>query len=171
MLRCKWISQRTILATIKTRIQSAHWSNPQIALFTAMVWYGKDTWNSYVVVSDNISHDRYCVDTFLRAILSNHGEKNPLFKYLRVLSDGAASQFKHKYNFANITPLKDDFNLKSLKRTFFFASSHGKGAVDGIGAVAKLHVWNNVRSQKTLLRNATSMNSAKISLFLLFLCH
>lgn len=120
MLRCKWISQRTILATIKTRIQSAHWSNPQIALFTAMVWYGKDTWNSYVVVSDNISHDRYCVDTFLRAILSNHGEKNPLFKYLRVLSDGAASQFKHKYNFANITPLKDDFNLKSLKRTFFF---------------------------------------------------
>ncbi|KAJ4430233.1 hypothetical protein ANN_22445 [Periplaneta americana] len=52
---------------------------------------------------------------------------------------------------------REDFNLVSLKWTFF-ASSHGKGTVDVIGAVAKRHVWNNVCSQKTVVRNADTIH-------------
>lgn len=147
----------------QNEIQSAHWSNPQIALFTAVIWCGKETCESYAVVSENITHDRYCVDIFLRAVLNTHISKNSSFKHLHVFSDGAASQFKQKYNFANITLLKQDFRLESLKWTFF-ASSHGKGAVDGIGAIVKHHVWNKVRSLKTVVRSADAFRDCCKSL-------
>lgn len=134
-------------------IQASHWSNPQVALFTVVIWYGESKCDSYAVVSDNISHDRYCVDTFLRAVLDDHLSKNPSVTSLHVFSDRAASQFKQKYNFSNIRLLKNDYNLERFVWTFF-ASSHGKGAVDGIGAVVKRYVWNMVRSHKKVVRNA-----------------
>lgn len=79
-----------------------------MSLFTAVLWYGKDNCDSYAVARDNISHDHYCVDHFLRMILDSHKEMNPHMKKLNVFSDGTALQFKQKYNFAITTFIKQD---------------------------------------------------------------
>lgn len=56
-----------------------------------------------------------------------------------------------------MTLVKQKYNLDTLTWTFF-ATSHGKGAVDGIGAIVKRHVWNQVRSKRVpqTVRNAES---------------
>ncbi|KAJ4436434.1 hypothetical protein ANN_19067 [Periplaneta americana] len=55
------------------------------------------------------------------------------------------------------------FNLSNLTWTFF-ATSHGKGAVDGIGAVVKRKVWNLVRARKVTVRDAETFARACSSL-------
>jgi len=42
----------------------------------------------------------------------------------------------------------------------FFATSHGKGAVDGIGGAAKRHVWAKVSTRKTVVYDAAGFVSA-----------
>lgn len=69
-----------------------------------------------------------------------------------IFSDGCAAQFKNKYTLSNICFSENDFNLKIEWN--FFATSHGKGAVDGIGGLTKRLVWNEVRSKKKVLNNA-----------------
>jgi hypothetical protein len=139
-------------AQYQNEIQSAHWGNPQVCVFTGVVWYG-DEKASYAIVADNISHDRFCVDVFIRKIIDIYKEKFPTLKTVNIFSDGCAAQFKSRYNFANMTLMKKDYDLAELTWSFF-ATSHGKGAVDGIGAVVKRHVWNAVRAKDVAVRNA-----------------
>ena len=62
-------------------------------------------------------------------------EKNLRMKTLIIFTDGAASQFKNKYimEYAAKMALKKNINLEWN----FFANSHGKGVVDGIGGTLK----------------------------------
>ena len=42
----------------------------------------------------------------------------------------------------------------------FFATSHGKGAVDGVGGVLKRRVWNKVKARQVVIRNAAEFTDA-----------
>ena len=46
-------------------------------------------------------------------------------------SDGAASQFKSRYNFLNVAFHQRDFECDA--DWSFFRTAHGKGPVDGVG--------------------------------------
>ncbi len=46
-------------------------------------------------------------------------------------SDGAVSHFKQRFLFHNITYFEEDYGIETTWD--FIATSHGKGAVDGIG--------------------------------------
>ncbi|KAJ4434497.1 hypothetical protein ANN_23059 [Periplaneta americana] len=100
---------------------------------------------------------------FIQIPVSDHQKKNEAMKNVNIFSDGCAGQLKCKYNFSNITLLKEQFNLFNLTWTFF-ATSHGKGAVDGIGAVVKRKVWNLVRARKVTVRDADTFARACSSL-------
>ena len=50
-------------------------------------------------------------------------------------SDGAASQYKNRKNFLNLCHHKEDFGLSA--EWHFSATSHGKGACDGLGGTVK----------------------------------
>lgn len=52
-------------------------------------------------------------------------------KTVKVFSDGCASQFKNRYNLSNLCFFLDDFEL--IGEWHFLATSHGKGAVVGVG--------------------------------------
>ncbi|CAF4960704.1 unnamed protein product, partial [Rotaria socialis] len=56
--------------------------------------------------------------------------------------DGAASQFKQRYHFRNLTSIANERNIDL--RWNFFATSHGKGVVDGIVGVVKRLVWSAI---------------------------
>ena len=50
-------------------------------------------------------------------------------------SDGAASQYKNRKNFLNLCFHKSDFGVPA--EWHFSATSHGKGACDGLGGTVK----------------------------------
>ena len=54
-------------------------------------------------------------------------------------SDGAASQYKNKFNFINLS--KDQENFRISAQWNFFAISQGKGACDGIGGAVKRQAY------------------------------
>jgi hypothetical protein len=89
---------------------------------------------SFVFLSSNLDHG----SQFVRAA------QMKLVPYLKTLikvkkiiywSDGAASQFKNKWNFFFLSLHKKNFGM--LAEYNFFATAHGKGAVDGVGATVK----------------------------------
>ena len=55
---------------------------------------------------------------------------------IHYFTDGCASQYKHKYSFANVCYHDIDFPGVTCE-WHFFATSHGKGACDGIGGTMK----------------------------------
>ena len=56
-------------------------------------------------------------------------------KKIYYFSDGAASQYKNRKNFINACHHSSDFNISA--EWHFSATSHGKGACDGIGGTVK----------------------------------
>ena len=50
-------------------------------------------------------------------------------------SDGAAAQYKNKKNFSNLCHHEADFGIEA--QWHLFATSHGKGACDGLGGTVK----------------------------------
>ena len=77
--------------------------------------------------------------------LFNHlATKNPQIKTINIFSDAASSQFKQRYLFSNLHEWATDFGVQLVWN--FFATSHGKGAVDGIGGSLKRSVWRVVRA-------------------------
>lgn len=51
-------------------IQSAHWSNTLVTIFTCVTWMaGMKKCNA--LVSDNLSHDKYSVWSFLKVIMDD----------------------------------------------------------------------------------------------------
>ena len=67
-----------------------------------------------------------------------------------IFSDGSSSQFKNQYVFNFLSALRELHKLESLN-WHFFATSHGKGAVDGIGGTVKRNVWMETLSRKAVV--------------------
>jgi hypothetical protein len=134
----------------QNEIQAAHWSNAQCTLFTAFAWLGRNETQSYVLVSDNLDHGKVSVYTYLNDILKDMKLKNPDIDEVHIFSDGAASQFKQRFLFSNLVL----FQKNGLKVTWnFFATSHGKGVVDGIGGCVKGSVWRRILCGIASVRN------------------
>ena len=74
------------------------------------------------------------------------------FHTVHFFSDGAASQFKQKYNFVNLTYLQEQ---GVTVHWHFFATSHGKWAVDGVGGEVKRMAWLDVLSGKKRIQCAS----------------
>jgi len=82
--------------SFQDEIQSAHFVYKQVTLFTAVVWSAAKCY-SYVIVSDNIKHDKESVHAFLAKLLTSVKCELPQLKSVRFFSDGATSQFKQKF--------------------------------------------------------------------------
>ncbi|CAF1021678.1 unnamed protein product [Adineta ricciae] len=80
-------------------------------------------WNSK---SLNLTHDKFVVDADLAIILNHIATTLP----------------NQRFHFRNLTRIANKYNI-SLSWNFF-ATSHGKGVVDGIGGSAKRLVWSAV---------------------------
>ena len=146
-------------ATYQDEIQSAHWHQKQVTVFTAVIWVNQNDCKSYAVVSDCLNHNKEAVCTFLCTILADIQSHWPDLKNLDIFTDGAASQFKNKYIFCFLcTKLPV---ISAIKITWhFFATSHGKGAVDGIGGVVKRAVSTAVNSRSHVVTDAASFLEA-----------
>lgn len=73
-------------------------------------------------------------------------------KSVSIWSDGPSSQFKNRYIALHALEEKHGINIMWN----FFATSHGKGPVDGIGGSVKRHVWTAVKTRKVIVNDAAS---------------
>ncbi len=73
--------------------------------------------------------------TFLNHIILDVKKDCRDVESIAFFSDGAASQFKQRFLFHNIIYLEEVYGIKTTWN--FFATSHGKGAVDGTGCHEK----------------------------------
>lgn len=132
-------------------IQTAHWSHSQITIFTCCLWLPNQPVQSFAIISDDKSHSKFSVWTFLKNIITNIKITNDI-DYLCLFSDNCAGQFKSKFTLSNLCWFETDFGLNAEWN--FFSSSHGKGAMDGVGGVVKRTVWTAVKARKVLISDA-----------------
>lgn len=139
--------------TIKTQneIQSAYFAHGQISIFTAVIWL-RNKVESFAFASDNLNHDKVSVFYYVDQIISFIKAHYSKVSTLDIFSDGAASQFKQRYTLSTLFIYAAKYNLKLNWN--FFATSHGKGAVDDVGASVKSVVWRKIKANKCIIHNA-----------------
>ena len=124
---------------VQNEIQSYHWCNDQCTIHPAVMYYigddGKLNVKSFTFISKDLSHDTPFVYEVQRRIIEVLRQSYPFIYKVLYFSDGCAGQYKNFKNFINICYHKDDFGLEAEWN--FFATSHGKSAVDGIGGTVK----------------------------------
>ncbi len=148
VLQVDFSENATIMSQNET--QSAHWNHSQATLFIAHAWTGEG--KSFAIVSDALTHTKESVWVFMSYLLKKLKEDNPCLEVLNIFSDGAGSQFKQKYLFSNLHAWEQDYSMSI--RWNFFATSHGKGEVDGIGGTVKRAVWRRVKSDRVHIISA-----------------
>lgn len=139
-------------ATSQDEIQSAYFSQRQIAVFTAYVYVGRNLAIPYLIVSDDIVHSKEQVWCFLKMITSDLLKNHPELDIIRVLSDGCAQQFKNKFTLSNLLFAFEDFGV--CMEWHFFPTSHGKSPADGLGGTFKRNVYRRVMTRETEVGNA-----------------
>ena len=80
-------------------------------------------------------HSTAMVYTFLKTLIPLLKETHPQLREITYYSDGCAGQYKNRYNFINLLYHEKDFGI--IAHWNFFATSHGKGAADGIPGAMK----------------------------------
>ena len=132
----------------QNEIMSAMWSRVSVLLFTAALFF-KGKCQTFLVCSDTKNKDKNTIFTFIDFLYNNifNTEQPNIEKPSEevIWSDGPASEFKNRY-------MAKVLNLLSQKygRTFswkYFATSHGKGVVDGVGGNVKRLVREKMMSQ------------------------
>lgn len=130
-------------------VQSYHWQQSQVSLFTCSLYYNCKQ-HSIVIVSDSTDHTNDTVVDNMSRVLE---ELPTTIRKVKIWSDGPSSQFKNKYIAASLRFLENKHNVKIQWN--YFATSHGKGPVDGIGGSVKRQVRQAVLSRKDHVYNAT----------------
>ena len=74
---------------MQKEIQSAHWNHSQATLFTAHAWITTELSENIVIVSDDLTHNRYSVYIFMKSVIENLLVKHPKIKLINIFSDGA----------------------------------------------------------------------------------
>lgn len=139
---------------LQDEVQSAHWNQRQLTLFTSALYFN-DIYQSKVLVCDSLVHTKDTIVPMLCKLLEQLPKS---MKVLKVWSDGPSSQFKNKYIAATITHLETRFKIKIIWN--YFATSHGKGCIDGIGATSKCIVRKHIKARDCIVNSASDFVDA-----------
>lgn len=112
----------------------------------------KNFYQSYVIVSDETDHGKYTVAAFRKNLFNNLKKKLPNLRRIIDSTDGCAQQFKNTSTFSCLAFAFEDFGLSAEHHVM--ATSHCKGPHDGIGAVIKRRMKQEVLSKNVKVSNA-----------------
>lgn len=124
---------------VQDAAQGFHWDSSQCTVHPFVVYWreeGVSCHESFCCISDGTKHNTAMVYTFQQRLIPEIRKKVPTLKKVYYFSDGCAAQYKNKYNFVNVCAHDSDFDGVTCEWNFF-ATSHGKGACDGVGGVVK----------------------------------
>jgi hypothetical protein len=135
----------------QNEIQSGYWSHKQCTLFTAFAWINPGVTKSIVLVSDNLDHGKVSVFCYMDTIFKALKADYPEIEEINVFSDGAGSQFKQCFLFSTLYLYEKNHSVQVVWN--YFATSHGKGVVDGIGGSVKGYVYRRILSGSSTVKN------------------
>ena len=130
-------------------IQSAYWCQSKVFIFTMAVYLKDTDPEMHALITDLTDHTKTTIVVYLEYLLNIyavHGSDILLW------SDGTSSQFKNRF-MARFKEMSEE-KLASNIRWNFFATSHDKGAVDGVGGVLKQRAWNKVKARQVVIRRS-----------------
>lgn len=120
-------------------VQSAYWNTSMVSLHTMVAYFPEDraprNLQSYVAVSDVISHNATAVYAILKKIIPIIKEDYPVTKKIHYLTDSPPSQYRNKTIFQVLVDHETDFGMQAQWN--YLESGHGKGPCDGLGASVK----------------------------------
>jgi len=124
---------------VQDAAQGMHWNNSQATIHPFVVYFqlsDEEHHISFVVILDCLQHGTVAVHLFQRALIPLLKSALPFadINKIKYFSDGAASQYKNRKNFGNLCSHcshEADFGINA--EWHFSATSHGKGACDGVG--------------------------------------
>jgi len=121
-----------------SEIQAVHFgaSHQQASLHTIVMYVKGHSPICMCTISANLIHGPIGIWAHLKPVLTHIKTEFPHIHHLTFWSDGPSTQYKQKNNFYQITTQPFLEGFKSIAWNFF-ESSHGKGAVDGVGATVK----------------------------------
>ena len=117
-------------------------------------WINIHVKESFAFISDYLNHTKDVAYTFMSKLFNYLLKTYSSIKLINVFSDGTSSQFKQRYLFSNLHEWEKEFSINLIWN--FFATSHSKGAVDGIGGTIKRSVWRQVKANSLSPHNAKS---------------
>ncbi|KAJ1522002.1 hypothetical protein ONE63_002324 [Megalurothrips usitatus] len=138
---------------IQDAIQSYYWSQAQVTLHPFCSYFkenGEVKQVSFTVISEYMKHNVTAVHTFQKKLIAFLKSRQPRLQKIKYFSDGAAQQYKNKFNIINLTHHQEDFQVRG--EWHYFATSHGKGPCDGTAGALKREA-HKASLQKTLIRN------------------
>ena len=124
--------------TVQDAIPGFHWNNNQATVYNIVIYYKEETdikHCSLVIISDCLSHDTVSVYTFHKILIQFLKSKFAVVTKILYFSDGAPQQYKNNKNVLNLSYHKTDFGVDA--EWHYYATAHGKGPCDGLGAVVK----------------------------------
>ncbi|GBO23484.1 hypothetical protein AVEN_155726-1 [Araneus ventricosus] len=135
-------------------IQSAHWQQHQVSIFTAALYYSGFI-DPVALVSDCLNQAKEAVICYISYLLDNIPSN---IQQVEIGSDGPSSQFKNRFVVALLNVLEEKYSINIIWN--YFATSHGKGSVGGIGGSLKRQVFNQVKKRKCVVVNAADFLQA-----------
>ena len=138
-------------------VQSALWKQNQITLFTSVMWFSENI-KCDVTISDHLKHDKTPI-VFMGQLFYL---KNPDINTIKIWSDGPNSQFKNKYVMGSLDLLSKKHDIDIIWN--FSATSHGKGAVDGVGATVKREANQKTLTRRNAINNLDDFEMAVLNL-------
>lgn len=110
-------------------VQSAYWNASMVSLHTMVAYFSEDraprNLQSYVAVSDVISHNATAVYAILKIIIPIIKEDYPVTKKIHYLTDSPTSQYRNKTIFQVLVDHETDFGMQAQWN--YLESGHGKG--------------------------------------------
>lgn len=130
---------------LQDEAQGFHWTNSMATVHPCVIYFNKTdddgkkvlVHKSVVFISDCLTHNTVLVHLFQKKLIFFlKNELKPNLEKVYYFSDGSAAQYKNRKNFSNLCYHEEDFD--GVKAEWhFYATSHGKGACDGVGGTIK----------------------------------
>ena len=120
---------------------------PYILLWFITIILKRNTTLTLVIISDCLQHDTIAVYLYQTMLIMFLKQALPFpLKKIMYFCDGATSQYKNRKNFLNLCHHEMDFGVKAEWK--FSATSHGKGACDGLGGTVKRLAFRDLTRSK-----------------------
>ncbi|CAH1107680.1 unnamed protein product [Psylliodes chrysocephalus] len=127
---------------LQNSVQGEYWNNTQATIHPFACYYKSIDGNEskviplrLIIVLENLTHNTTAVYSFQEELTSFLKTKVPNITKIIYFSNGAASQYKNRYNLVNLLYHKEDFKIPV--EWHFHVTSHGKGPSDGLGGLIK----------------------------------
>ncbi|CAF4747389.1 unnamed protein product [Rotaria sp. Silwood1] len=130
---------------MQNAVQNSYYSQDAVSLFTTYVWYaGGGGGESFVYISNNLTHDKYCVNASIDNLLEQLTQRFQHLQQVHIFSDGSSQQLKQKFLFRNVCRLSQQHKMDLSWH--YFATSQGKGVVDAVGGTLNRLVHRAIKS-------------------------